>query len=232
LVLAVQHLQPTNKLVHQVLIVFLTRLPPSAVAVVDIWNQQVAVVHIRLVLQVARWWFNKFISPVAGGASTQGNSGGLTGYGFAGGDGVFNSSWYTSGGGGGAGAVGVNAPAGTSPSNGGAGGAGRVNSISGSSVTYSGGGGGCAESGTVGAGGAGGGGAGAKTNPTTNAIAGTVNTGGGGGGSAGQISQGAPAAGGSGVVIIDAGIAAASTTGSPSVSGTIYTFTGSGSITY
>jgi hypothetical protein len=39
-------------------------------------------------------------------------------------------------------------------------------------------------------------------------------------------------AGGSGVVIIDAGIVATSTTGSPSVSGTIYTFTGSGTITF
>jgi hypothetical protein len=33
-------------------------------------------------------------------------------------------------------------------------------------------------------------------------------------------------------VIIDAGVVAASTTGSPSLSGTIYTFTGSGSITF
>jgi hypothetical protein len=39
-------------------------------------------------------------------------------------------------------------------------------------------------------------------------------------------------AGGSGVVIIDAGIVATSTTGSPSLSGTIYTFTGSGTITF
>jgi hypothetical protein len=39
-------------------------------------------------------------------------------------------------------------------------------------------------------------------------------------------------AGGSGIVIIDAGIAAASTTGSPTVTGTEYKFTGSGTITY
>jgi hypothetical protein len=39
-------------------------------------------------------------------------------------------------------------------------------------------------------------------------------------------------AGGSGVVILDAGVVAASTTGSPSLSGTIYTFTGSGTITF
>jgi hypothetical protein len=38
--------------------------------------------------------------------------------------------------------------------------------------------------------------------------------------------------GGSGVVIIDAGIAAASTTGSPTVTGTVYKFTGSGTITF
>ena len=39
-------------------------------------------------------------------------------------------------------------------------------------------------------------------------------------------------AGGSGIVIVDAGITAASTTGSPTLSGTKYTFTGSGSITF
>jgi hypothetical protein len=46
------------------------------------------------------------------------------------------------------------------------------------------------------------------------------------------VAGGAVKAGGSGVVIIDAGALAASTTGSPSLSGTIYTFTGSGSITF
>ena len=35
-----------------------------------------------------------------------------------------------------------------------------------------------------------------------------------------------------GVVILDAGVVAASTTGSPTLSGTIYTFTGSGTITF
>jgi hypothetical protein len=59
--------------------------------------------------------------------------------------------------------------------------------------------------------------------------AGTDNTGGGGGGGGYQVGSGA---GGSGVVIIDAGKVATSTTGSPSLSGTIYTFTGSGSITF
>jgi hypothetical protein len=39
-------------------------------------------------------------------------------------------------------------------------------------------------------------------------------------------------AGGSGVVIIDAGLVASSTTGSPTLSGTVYTFTGSGTITF
>jgi hypothetical protein len=39
-------------------------------------------------------------------------------------------------------------------------------------------------------------------------------------------------AGGSGIVIVDAGVIAASTTGSPTLSGTVYTFTGSGTITF
>jgi hypothetical protein len=60
--------------------------------------------------------------------------------------------------------------------------------------------------------------------------------GGGGGTSSGRSPFGDPQnnglAGGSGVVIIDAGVVAASTTGSPTLSGTIYTFTGSGSITF
>jgi len=62
---------------------------------------------------------------------------------------------------------------------------------------------------------------------------GAANTGGGGGTSAGFSGVSSNGrAGGSGVVIIDAGIVATSTTGSPSLSGTIYTFTGSGSITF
>jgi hypothetical protein len=59
-------------------------------------------------------------------------------------------------------------------------------------------------------------------------VNGSANTGGGGGGA----NSSGTGLGGSGVVIINAGIAAVSTTGSPTVSGTIYTFTASGSITY
>jgi hypothetical protein len=61
------------------------------------------------------------------------------------------------------------------------------------------------------------------------AVNGTANTGGGAGGG---YPSNAGANGGSGVVIIDAGIVAASTTGSPTLSGTIYTFTGIGTITF
>ena len=56
--------------------------------------------------------------------------------------------------------------------------------------------------------------------------------GGGGAGGNGASPNKTGGSGGSGIVIIDAGILAASTTGSPSVSGTIYTFTGSGTITF
>jgi hypothetical protein len=101
---------------------------------------------------------------------------------------------------------------------GGNGGVGVQVAITGSSVYYAGGGGGGGT--TTGTGGSGGGG--------TNGV-GTANTGGGGGAPNASVSG---FAGGSGVVIIDAGVAAASTTGSPTVSGTVYTFTGSGSITF
>jgi hypothetical protein len=84
-----------------------------------------------------------------------------------------------------------------------------------------------------GKGGLGGGGNGGINSPNTAPTAGTANTGGGGGGGVNSFAGGQiGAAGGSGVVIIDAGKAAVSTTGSPTVSGTIYTFTGSGTITY
>lgn len=140
------------------------------------------------------------------------------------------------GGGGGASAVG-------NPSSGvtaGSGGAGTASSISGSSVTYAGGGGGGARSdGNAGAGGSGGGGAG--SNNGTVATSGTANTGGGGGGGGSNypVSNGNGGAGGSGVVIIrylDGYQAAASTTGSPTVTVAggyrVYKWTGSGSITF
>jgi hypothetical protein len=96
---------------------------------------------------------------------------------------------------------------------GGAGGAGAVSAISGSSVTYATGGGG-------------------------NSSAGSANTGNGGDrGAGGALNPGY--AGGSGVVIIrylDAYTAAASTTGSPTITVAggyrVYQWTGSGSITF
>ena len=59
------------------------------------------------------------------GSATQGNTGGATGYGFAGGTGTRASGVYASGGGGGAGAVGTNGSTTGSSGNGGAGGIGR-----------------------------------------------------------------------------------------------------------
>jgi hypothetical protein len=112
------------------------------------------------------------------------------------------------------------------------GGAGIASSITGSSVTYGGGGGGAAYIGdTGGSGGAGGGGTG-QSRGTSNGTSGTANTGGGGGGGANVDGYN----GGSGIVIVRALQQASSTTGSPTytTSGSyhIYSFTGSGSITY
>jgi hypothetical protein len=132
------------------------------------------------------------------------------------------------GGGGGASAAGANASAGQAT----AGGAGQSNSITGSSVTYA-GGGGAATYLTTGAGGSGGGGAGSTSGAATS---GTANRGGGGGAYANSSTIAASGAGGSGVVILRATIQANSTTGSPTytTSGSyhIYTFTGTGTITY
>jgi hypothetical protein len=74
-------------------------------------------------------------SSTAGGAATQGNSNGLTGYGFSGGGGGNRGGpgWAAGGGGGGAGGAGSNGVTSTK----GAVGPGRANSISGGSVTYS-----------------------------------------------------------------------------------------------
>jgi hypothetical protein len=154
---------------------------------------------------------------------SQGNDGGATG-------GVGSSA-----GGGGASAAGSSAPSGIV---GGAGGNGTASSISGSSVTYAGGGGG--QSVTVGAGGTGGGGAGGISG--TSGVAGTANTGGGGGGYSNPTdatTANGSGSGGSGVVIIrysDIYAAAASTTGSPSITVAggyrVYRWTGSGSITF
>lgn len=141
---------------------------------------------------------------------------------------------YTStagaGGGGGADAVGGDGAVAL----GGDGGNGAVSSITGAAVTYAGGGGG--GSGTAGgSGGAGGGGAGGGAAAGGSGTA-NLGAGGGGGGADSALVPRDGGSGGSGVVIIRASQAAASTTGSPDVTtnggDTIYTFTGSGSITF
>jgi hypothetical protein len=148
------------------------------------------------------------------GTPGQGNIGGLG----------FGSTSGGGGGGGGAGAVG--APVGVYSGYAGNGGVGVASVITGTVTAYAGGGGGAATSTTVGgAGGLGGGGAGATGSGVGSA--GTANTGGGGGGS-GNMSTRIGGNGGSGIVAIsypDTYAAAASTTGSPTVS-----TSGSGSI--
>ncbi|MAF44119.1 MAG: hypothetical protein CMI54_08195 [Parcubacteria group bacterium] len=128
------------------------------------------------------------------GPSTQGNSGGGTGYGNHAGDGSRPSGTDRGGGGGGAGAVG-----GTSPGNS-DGGAGRASTASGGSVTYAGGGAGWNNTRTN-AGGSGGGG-GAQGNPPYDGTDGL-----GGGAGAGVDTSGAGTGtgsrtGGDGIVII------------------------------
>jgi hypothetical protein len=175
-----------------------------------------------------------------GGAAYGANAGasGTSGQGYAGGTGSSGTSYAA--GGGGAGAVGGNAVDGTS---GGNGGNGAASSITGSSVTYAGGGGGAGDGSSTsnrGSGGTGGGGNGGYGNSGTDETAGngTTNTGGGGGGyrNSNDSSGHVGGTGGSGVVIISATQAAASTTGSPTVTtsggNTIYKFTSSGSITF
>ena len=179
-----------------------------------------------------------------GGGGSDGDAGayntgaaGTANQGSAGGNGRGPGS-ESGGGGGGAGAAGG---AGTS-SSAGAGGNG-LQWVDGN--YYAGGGGGYASYGLnsgagAGAGGLGGGGRGSQFYNSDNALAGTQNRGGGGGGGyTGSNSPGSygPAAGGSGVVILRTLATAASTTGSPTVtqdgSGyNVYTFTGTGSITF
>ena len=162
------------------------------------------------------------------GGSTFGS--GTVGQGFNGGTAGGTGS-SGGGGGGGAGAVGGNRAGGA----GGAGGAGAASSITGSSVTYAGGGGGSG-TGAGGLGGAGGGGAGAIYN-STNAVSGTINTGGGGGGATNLLST-VGTTGGSGIIVISYSTtkALASATGSftqtTSGGNYIFTFTGSGTITF
>lgn len=144
-------------------------------------------------------------SPYTGtaGTSTQGNTGGATGYGYAGGTATSGSGNNTTGAGGGAGGVGGN---GTQNVKGGDGGVGsssysswaiatNTGSIIGGTGYYAGGGSGGGQGSVSGTGGNGGGG-----NKNT---AGTINTGGGGGGLDGtQGGSGSGLAGGSGLVII------------------------------
>lgn len=164
----------------------------------------------------------------SGGGGANGGTGaaGTAGQGNAGGNGTNEGNFYPGGGGGGSGSAGA-----TGSSNAGAGGNGTASSITGSSVTRAGGGGGASFS-TGGSAGTGGAGAGVSGNNSTTAASGTANSGSGGGGAC----SGTSGAGGSGVVIIRAPQAAASTTGSPTVTtvggDTVYTFTGTGSITF
>ena len=136
-----------------------------------------------------------------GGAGSTGSGAGASGtsvQGYAGGDGATTSGGndVSGGGGGGAGAVGADvSDTGGGSYDAGDGGAGVSSSITGSAVTRAGGGGGGAWNNTGGTGGSGGGGAGGRSGVA--GTAGTANTGGGGGGGGT-----APAAGGSGVVII------------------------------
>lgn len=142
-----------------------------------------------------------------GAAATQGNSGGATGYGFAGGNGTNGSSYQAGAGGGGAGGAGGNSISGADANAGtaGVGGQGRQSSITGISTYYA-------------AGGAGGNEGNSRTNTESvnniggqsatgsgqQATSGVVNTGSGGGGACGQgtgVSVQA-GAGASGIVII------------------------------
>ena len=157
----------------------------------------------------------RFIGAAGTGTAGQGNDGGR---------GHHDNNYETvaAGGGGGAGAAGADGTRFGS----GKGGDGALSSITGTATRYSGGG---AAMGDIGNGGAGLGGGGNRD------TAGSANTGGGGGAASGGAGVGLGAAGGSGVVIIRLPVAAASTIGSPTVTtsggDTIYTFTGTGSIT-
>jgi hypothetical protein len=171
---------------------------------------------------------------------------GTAGQGNAGGNSTYGAPYYGGGGGGGAGGVGGSATAGGA----GGGGVGIANPITGSTIgqlvggTYyiaGGGGGGTYDSSSFSSGGNGGGGAGGG-NASTPGGNGATNTGGGGGGTGGGNPGGSTAQaggnGGSGVCIISysANYKDATATGTytkTEASGnTIYTFTGSGTITF
>jgi len=166
------------------------------------------------------------------GASVYGAGAGTAGQGYAGGTGSTDNASYRNGGaGGGAGAVGQSTSGNSFLATGGAG---RASSITGTSVTRGGGGGGGGFNLSGGVSGAGGAGGGGGVNSATGA--GTPNTGGGG---VGDSISNYTNSGGSGVVILrysDSFPLASATTGSPTVTNPtgfrVYTFTGSGSITF
>ena len=178
----------------------------------------------------------------SGGSGGGGSGGGAGGAGGAGVSGQGNAGGaadvlnISGGGGGGAGGAGVS---GATTSNGGVG---LQNAITQTSTYYAGGGGGTRRTTSPGVGGLGGGGNGAQgVTSGVPAGSGTANTGGGGGGGPGVagVTPNTAGNGGSGVVIIsyaDTFDAAASTTGSPTITTVggkrIYQFTSSGSITW
>jgi len=164
-----------------------------------------------------------------GGGGGGGSSGGAgtAGQGNNGGAGVDAGSNSRGGGGGGASQVGNTNGAGY----------GGNGSTAFDSNTYAGGGGGGSQDAGGRPGGSGGGGSGGSG--TGNGTGGGANTGGGGGGGAQTEGGSNSGSGGSGIVIIrysDAYIAAASTTGSPTITVSggyrTYKWTGSGSITF
>jgi hypothetical protein len=179
-------------------------------------------------------------STALGGNGTYGSAGGPGPGSYAGAAGTPGqgnnsgaSDGTAGGGGGGAGAVGGSAASGS------AGGNGSTFSVNGG--TYAGGGGGAGtDSRTSNNGGSGGGGrGGSSASGRAAGVSGTANTGGGAGGGTQGNSATYYTNGGSGIVIVAYSSTfadAASTTGSPSFvnNGTnkIYTFTGSGSITF
>lgn len=167
-------------------------------------------------------WNGSNFTTFGTGTVGQGNNGGA------------GSDYTAAGGGGGAGAAGGNASGSAT------GGVGGIGIDWKSMGTYYAGGGGGAGQNAQSAGGLGGGGSGGKASSVdVNIMNGSTNTGGGGGGATyAQAPTWSAGLGGSGVVLIryPDTYAAASTTGSPTITVTggyrIYKFTGSGSITF